>query len=201
MASSRAGLAGRHVTVWGCGTSALLPGVQQCEGVLEALVEDRVGELPVGQSARELQCPAIGAETLSICTRAEFGLSGSRRAAMPYGPAGGGPIRVPTRDTVALRATSEHHGMERSSSAVTIGIPVASASMTPARSQAMPVLAGRDQLGVTCGRGRTPPQIHHGHRKTATQAASGRIGPQPAAVGVPTAFRLVRGRSRRHGTY
>jgi hypothetical protein len=37
-----------------CGVSALLPGLQQREGVLDALVEDRVGELPVGQGAGEL---------------------------------------------------------------------------------------------------------------------------------------------------
>jgi hypothetical protein len=31
-----------------CGVSALLPGIQQCEGVLDALLEDLIGELPVG---------------------------------------------------------------------------------------------------------------------------------------------------------
>ena len=31
-----------------CGVSALLPGIQQREGVLDALLEDLIGELPVG---------------------------------------------------------------------------------------------------------------------------------------------------------
>ena len=37
-----------RVSVWWCGVSVLLGGVQQGEGVAEALVEDLVGELPVG---------------------------------------------------------------------------------------------------------------------------------------------------------
>jgi hypothetical protein len=36
------------VSVWWCGVSVLLGGVQQGEGVAEALVEDLVGEFPVG---------------------------------------------------------------------------------------------------------------------------------------------------------
>ena len=32
----------------GAGLSALLPGIQQREGVLDALLEDLIGELPVG---------------------------------------------------------------------------------------------------------------------------------------------------------
>ena len=35
----------------------LLGGGQQCEGVLDALLEDRVGELSIGQGARELERP------------------------------------------------------------------------------------------------------------------------------------------------
>jgi hypothetical protein len=62
----------RRVTVWWCGVSALLPGAQQSEGVLKALVEDRVGELPVGQGAGELQCSCHqgeDAERLGACRR------------------------------------------------------------------------------------------------------------------------------------
>jgi hypothetical protein len=36
---------------WRCGVSAQLRGVQYCEGVADALFEDVVGELPVGQGA------------------------------------------------------------------------------------------------------------------------------------------------------
>src|SRR3954466_2440600 len=42
--------------------SVVLLGVQQCEGVADALFEEFVGELPVGQGAGELQCPGHHAE-------------------------------------------------------------------------------------------------------------------------------------------
>ena len=53
-----------------CGVSALLPGAQQHQGVLDALLEDLIGELPVGQGAGELQCPGDqgeDAERLHAC--------------------------------------------------------------------------------------------------------------------------------------
>jgi hypothetical protein len=37
--------------------SGLLPGVQECEGVVDSLLEDLVGELPVGQRSGQLQRP------------------------------------------------------------------------------------------------------------------------------------------------
>jgi hypothetical protein len=59
-----------RVTAWWCGASALLLGAQQREGVLDALVEDLIGELPVGQGAGELQRPdhqGEDAERLRAC--------------------------------------------------------------------------------------------------------------------------------------
>ena len=41
----------------GCSGSALMLGAQQRECVLDALVEDVVGELPVGQGAGKLERP------------------------------------------------------------------------------------------------------------------------------------------------
>ena len=62
--------------------SALLPGAQQREGVLDALVEDLIGELPVGQGAgRAAVSRPSRAKTLSVFTRAEGGSCGARRAA------------------------------------------------------------------------------------------------------------------------
>lgn len=53
----------------GC-ASALMLGAQQREGVLEALFEDLVGELPAGQGAGDLQRPdhhGENAERLHAC--------------------------------------------------------------------------------------------------------------------------------------
>ena len=58
------------VTAWCCGGSALLLGVQECEGVVDALLEDLVGELSVGQGAGELEGPdhqGEDAEGLHAC--------------------------------------------------------------------------------------------------------------------------------------
>jgi hypothetical protein len=58
------------VTAWSCGASALLLGPQEREGVVDALVEDLVGELWVGQGAGELQRPdhhGEDAERLGAC--------------------------------------------------------------------------------------------------------------------------------------
>src|SRR5215217_2033957 len=58
------------VTAWCWGGSALLLGAQQREGVVDALLEDLVGELSVGQGAGELQGPdhqGEDAEGLGAC--------------------------------------------------------------------------------------------------------------------------------------
>jgi hypothetical protein len=60
----------RRLTAWACGGSALMLRAQQREGVLDALLEDLVGELSVGQSAGELERPdhhREDAERLHAC--------------------------------------------------------------------------------------------------------------------------------------
>jgi hypothetical protein len=62
--------------------SALALGAQQRQDVLEALLEDLIGELSIRQGAGELQRPDIMAKMLSVFTRADCGSSGARPAAM-----------------------------------------------------------------------------------------------------------------------
>jgi hypothetical protein len=51
-------------------------------GVLDALLEDLVGELSGGEARESCRVPTINAKTLSAFPRADCGSSGARRTAM-----------------------------------------------------------------------------------------------------------------------